>query len=616
MKRDASETGDDASLHETNPCDEDEHSFQNQPLTNGQQHPSSQSDHGGRNSVKRDFRVISNSSSAASMYAGSPTKRSKTQQHGDDTVLLAAAASELETVVLCSTSEQQQRPARYPTRREEILRESSTLVRSSRVAVASCEELSTGEERLSGFFDETPIKGVDHVEVVSTRDEPGRRTHVGLDLYDYDDGGAGKEGSRSRSDPSMSEFATVPKYVKSRRASTDEPRNDTSRTGSTRNEKGGDPSGTFNDDSLTSKNNKSIKCRQRVKESTPIVDIRATPDEKRRVKINHDGNNHDYVHGDPDKELDNKILPMREDSLFKSTFDLRRIKPTLLSVAENKRNFVFLSLFLVAVTVIVTLCLLFRLCRTDLVNDLSFFLFFWRDFSNNVDDVLFAMNRPLPRLDAKSVYVPGGGFSGFWFTLGRLFSISDPSDHVYYCYSAGCLGVAALLLNATYDHTTTTAAEPLEKRMMNLAFGLQKRWTDGEISRFDLVPGFVNGLIPQTYHDEEFVLSSSMLRNVNVITTSANGPVARRPRDVKHLSHLLIQTAWIPFVTGNNTFTEDPFSGQLHMDGAFSAHLHPKCQKELSLPDNLPDLYANVLNPNLSMDQVDNFFQAGLRYGL
>jgi len=41
-----------------------------------------------------------------------------------------------------------------------------------------------------------------------------------------------------------------------------------------------------------------------------------------------------------------------------------------------------------------------------------------------------------------SVYLPGGGFSGFWFHLGYLHSIPSESlhEHDYYCYSAGCLG--------------------------------------------------------------------------------------------------------------------------------------------------------------------------------
>lgn len=41
-----------------------------------------------------------------------------------------------------------------------------------------------------------------------------------------------------------------------------------------------------------------------------------------------------------------------------------------------------------------------------------------------------------------SVYLPGGGFSGFWFHLGYLHSFRNQHnlyDYDYYCFSAGCL---------------------------------------------------------------------------------------------------------------------------------------------------------------------------------
>lgn len=42
-----------------------------------------------------------------------------------------------------------------------------------------------------------------------------------------------------------------------------------------------------------------------------------------------------------------------------------------------------------------------------------------------------------------SVYIPGGGFSGFWFHLGYLQSMNMDNhlhDYDYYCFSSGCLG--------------------------------------------------------------------------------------------------------------------------------------------------------------------------------
>ena len=44
--------------------------------------------------------------------------------------------------------------------------------------------------------------------------------------------------------------------------------------------------------------------------------------------------------------------------------------------------------------------------------------------------------------DPASVYVPGGGFSGFWFHLGYLHTFGSQqnmNDYDYYCFSAGCL---------------------------------------------------------------------------------------------------------------------------------------------------------------------------------
>ncbi len=41
-----------------------------------------------------------------------------------------------------------------------------------------------------------------------------------------------------------------------------------------------------------------------------------------------------------------------------------------------------------------------------------------------------------------TVYLPGGGFSGFWFHLGYLHAFAerhDLHDYDYYCFSAGCL---------------------------------------------------------------------------------------------------------------------------------------------------------------------------------
>ena len=92
--------------------------------------------------------------------------------------------------------------------------------------------------------------------------------------------------------------------------------------------------------------------------------------------------------------------------------------------------------------------------------------------------------------DAISVYIPGAGFSGFFYTLGRLQNLlhstqsTDSShQHEYFCFSAGCLALVASLLNLPINHT------------IELGHSSRDRWMAGEMGRYDVVGHFVDGLL-------------------------------------------------------------------------------------------------------------------------
>ena len=51
------------------------------------------------------------------------------------------------------------------------------------------------------------------------------------------------------------------------------------------------------------------------------------------------------------------------------------------------------------------------------------------------------------------------------------------------------------------------------------------------------------------------------------------------------------------------------------MDGAFTSMFHPKCHSTIGLPYNV-HVYMNVLNVNLRREQVNQFWNLGLQYGL
>ena len=205
--------------------------------------------------------------------------------------------------------------------------------------------------------------------------------------------------------------------------------------------------------------------------------------------------------------------------------------------------------------------------------------------------------------------MPGGGFSGFWFTLGRLKSISDPTQKDYYCYSAGCLGVVATLSNYTMEE------------MLDIALDAQTRWKTGEISRYDVVGSFIHDLLygrvsnsdkghaHATVGDNSFLLS-----RLNIMTSVRRGwggldVAIRSPKSLNELQHMLIQTTWIPFAVGDDLFHEE------HMDGAFSFTEHPNCEHHVGLALDI-DLFLNIVNVNLGREKVEKFWKAGLAYGL
>lgn len=233
------------------------------------------------------------------------------------------------------------------------------------------------------------------------------------------------------------------------------------------------------------------------------------------------------------------------------------------------------------------------------------------------------------------IYVPGGGFSGFWFSLGRLQSLQHPQDERFVCYSAGCLGVVSVLWNHFHENsingndnngidngnTTTTTTNHNNnhndnendkknqyERLYENARSAQVEWQTGRMHRYRVVETFIDGLLdPLLETDDSSTLQSFLeivQKTMYVVTTvfgdddvddddesnnNANAksslplssmiPRAKlqQPTDVASLKRLLLQTTWIPLATGSS------LTHKGHMDGAFSMVQHPRCRKTVGL---------------------------------
>lgn len=167
-------------------------------------------------------------------------------------------------------------------------------------------------------------------------------------------------------------------------------------------------------------------------------------------------------------------------------------------------------------------------------------------------------------ISKSSIYVPGVGFSGFWFALGNLQSLPDPSSQEYYCFSAGCLVSVAVLNGLTVEE------------IVCMAQSSQTAWKEGRISRFEVVSTFVDQLlIPRLENDENTESTtclksrqqqlseelnndnnsstsaqigrlSKYLSKLHILTTNTAWRVSMRtPNDLVELREMLIQTAWM-----------------------------------------------------------------------
>uniref|UniRef100_A0A6U9YJ69 Uncharacterized protein n=1 Tax=Pseudo-nitzschia australis TaxID=44445 RepID=A0A6U9YJ69_9STRA len=276
------------------------------------------------------------------------------------------------------------------------------------------------------------------------------------------------------------------------------------------------------------------------------------------------------------------------------------------------------------------------------------------------------------------IYVPGGGFSGFWFSLGRLQSLQHPRDERFVCYSAGCLGVVSVLWNHFIDNRTATAAvadtttkkKNQHERLYDNARSAQLEWQTGRMHRYRVVETFIDGLLDPLLETDESTSQAFLeivRETVQVVTTvfgddgersnsnsnhnkrdaepslpwSSLIPRAKlqRPTDVASLKRLLLQTTWIPLATGSS------LTHGGHMDGAFSMLQHPRCRKTVglapsafaanaktgasaasaaaaALPPSLYEsfeksaiLWTNTLNVNLNKRDVERLWSTGLEYG-
>jgi len=207
-----------------------------------------------------------------------------------------------------------------------------------------------------------------------------------------------------------------------------------------------------------------------------------------------------------------------------------------------------------------------------------------------------ALKGLMPVNDA--VFVPGAGFSGFWYSFGRIQSLADAESRDYYCFSAGCLAVSARYLGKGFDDVAESALR------------IQSSWRNGDLSRYSVATEFVDELLDINGTEVLGIGSGeeeTWLEHVNVLTTTWYGGVKiSKAKDRRELRELLLKTSFIPFATGWGGNRD----GEL--DGGFSLLFHPRCKHGIYLPPTF-DMIVNILNVNMGFDTVERLYSKGVK---
>jgi hypothetical protein len=214
-------------------------------------------------------------------------------------------------------------------------------------------------------------------------------------------------------------------------------------------------------------------------------------------------------------------------------------------------------------------------------------------------------------------YVPGAGFSGFWYTLGQLRAIEQQplrAKKQYVCYSAGCLAVVSTLLS--YDM----------EEMYAIAGHVQQQWRQKNVDHYDVVETFLQKLLYESPNKDSVnttlvhrrprasLSDPAVLSRLHIVTAQPRRifglqVAVQTPTSAYDLHRMLKQTTWIPGATGDTLFYQG------HTDGAFALFQHPRCDSSLKIPWYHWDVCLNTINVNLGRDKVEKFWKAGLAHG-
>lgn len=182
------------------------------------------------------------------------------------------------------------------------------------------------------------------------------------------------------------------------------------------------------------------------------------------------------------------------------------------------------------------------------------------------------------RVSENCIFLYGGGYSGYWYTLSRLKKDFDKRAQ-FVCYSSACISLVHRLLNPDLKYAILRS-DKIQQQLM------EKNSNLTEI-RLKLIDSIMEGVINKNIKISNY--------DFEILTTNKFGKCELvKPLTNVHLRKLLRETTYVPGVTGNYDEQIENYDGGMCIG-------KPKCVTEINVPFNYL-IWIKAFAHDLSID--------------
>ena len=180
----------------------------------------------------------------------------------------------------------------------------------------------------------------------------------------------------------------------------------------------------------------------------------------------------------------------------------------------------------------------------------------------------------------KCIFLYGGGYSGYWYTLSQLQKHYKNHRDRFICYSSACTSFVFSLQNPNFS-VAVVESDKIQQQLVKSNSNL----TDMRLRYIDAI---INRKIDISKYNLQILL-----------TNKIGGCELFRPQNNSHLRKLLIETTFIPGITGDYNETNDYYDGGMCFG-------KPQCQREVKIPTNYR-IWAKTFSPLLNIEDKEYF---------